>query len=46
LHLELNPTDQPIGDKIDEDQLRRYAELVEDFRKENQAKAHEQTPAL
>jgi hypothetical protein len=46
VHRELNPTDQPIGDKIDEDQLRRYAELMEDFRKENQAKAHEQTPAL
>ena len=39
-------TDQPIGDKIDEEQLRRYAALMEQFRKENQAKAHEQTPAL
>jgi hypothetical protein len=37
---------QPIGDKIDEDQLRRYAALMEDFRQENQAKTHEQTPAL
>ena len=42
----LSSTDQPIGDKVDEEQLRRYAALMEDFRKENQAKAHEQTPAL
>jgi hypothetical protein len=35
----LNSTDQPIGDKVDEEQLRRYAALMEDFRKENQAKA-------
>jgi hypothetical protein len=46
VHRDLNSTDQPIGDKIDEDQLRRYAALMEEFRKENQAKAHEQTPAL
>jgi hypothetical protein len=39
-------TDQPIGDKVDEEQLRRYAVLMEDFRKQNQAKAYEQTPAL
>jgi len=31
-------TEQPIGDKIDENQLRRYSELMEDFRKENDAK--------
>jgi hypothetical protein len=42
----LNSTDQPIGDKVDEEQLRRYAALMEDFRKENQAKAPAQTPAL
>jgi hypothetical protein len=35
-------TDQPIGDKIDEDQLRRYAAQMEDFRRENESK----TPAL
>jgi hypothetical protein len=29
----------PIGDKISEDQLRRYSQLMEDFRKENEAKA-------
>jgi hypothetical protein len=39
-------TDQPIGDKIDESQLRRYSELMEDFRKENEAKKVEQSPAL
>lgn len=39
-------TDQPVGDRVDEAALRRYASLMEDFRKENQAKAHEQTPAL
>ena len=31
-----------IGDKISEDQLRRYSALMEDFRKENEAK----TPTL
>ena len=41
----INSTD-PIGDKVDEEQLRRYAALMEDFRKENQAKTHEQTAAL
>jgi hypothetical protein len=41
----LNSTDQPIGDKVDEEQLRRYAALMEDFRKENQAKPA-QTHAL
>jgi hypothetical protein len=35
-------TDQPIGDKIDENQLRRYGQLMEDFRRENEAK----TPSL
>jgi hypothetical protein len=42
----LNSTDSPIGDKVDEEQLRRYAALMEDFRKENEAKAPAQTPAL
>ncbi|HET9377511.1 MAG TPA: hypothetical protein VFO40_21225 [Chthoniobacterales bacterium] len=42
----LNSTDQLIGDKVDEEQLRRYAVLMEDFRKENQAKTREQTPTL
>jgi hypothetical protein len=42
----LNSTDQPIGEKVDEEQLRRYAALIEDFRKENQARAHQQIPAL
>jgi hypothetical protein len=35
-----------IGDRISEDQLRRYSELMEDFRKENQAKPPAQTPTL
>ncbi len=39
-------TDQPIGDKVDEEQLRRYAALMEDFRRENEAKAPAQTVAL
>jgi hypothetical protein len=39
-------TDQPIGDKISEDQLRRYGQLMEDFRKENAEKAAAQTPSL
>jgi hypothetical protein len=37
---------QPIGDKIDESQLRRYAELMEDFRRENKAKVLAQSAAL
>ena len=39
-------TDQPIGDKVDEEQLRRYATLIDDFRRENEAKKAAQTPAL
>jgi hypothetical protein len=42
----LNSTDQPIGDKVDEEQLRRYSQLMEDFRRENESKAREQTPTL
>jgi hypothetical protein len=32
---------QPIGDKIDESQLRRYAELIAEFKRENEAKTPE-----
>jgi hypothetical protein len=39
-------TDQPIGDRIDESQLRRYSELMEDFRRENEAKKATQPVAL
>jgi hypothetical protein len=39
-------TDSPIGDKIDEDQLRRYAALMDDFRRKNESKALTQTPTL
>jgi hypothetical protein len=37
---------QPIGDKVDVDQLQRYAALMEDFRCENAAKKPAETPAL
>jgi hypothetical protein len=30
--------EQPIGDRIDENQLRRYSELMDQFRRENEAK--------
>jgi hypothetical protein len=40
------PPAKPIGYKVDEQQLRRWAALMEDFRKENRSKAHEQTPTL
>lgn len=46
LNRNLNSTDQPIGDKIDEDRLRQYAAQIEDFRRENEAKAVVQTVAL
>ncbi len=39
-------SDQPIGDRIDESQLRRYSELMEDFRRENEAKTTPQPAAL
>jgi hypothetical protein len=42
----LNSADQPIGDKIDEEQLRRYAALMDDFRRENEAKKPAESPAL
>ena len=39
VHRSEGSADQPIGDKIDETQLRRYSELMEQFRKENEAKS-------
>jgi hypothetical protein len=39
-------SDLPVGDHVSEEQLRKYAEIIELFRQENQAKAQEQTPAL
>ena len=39
-------TAQPIGDKIDEEQLRRYAVQMDDFRRENGANPVAQTVAL
>jgi hypothetical protein len=35
-------SDQPIGDRIDESQLRRYSELMAEFKRENESK----TPSL
>jgi hypothetical protein len=35
-------SDQPIGDRVDESQLRRYSELMAEFKRENEAK----TPSL
>jgi hypothetical protein len=46
VHRSEGSSEQPIGDRIDESQLRRYSELMEDFRKENQAKTRAQTVAL
>jgi hypothetical protein len=37
---------QPIGDKVDQDQLQHYAALMDEFRRENEAKAAVQAPAL
>jgi hypothetical protein len=34
----LNSTDQPIGDEVDGEQLRRYAALMEDFAKRTKRK--------
>jgi hypothetical protein len=42
----LNSTDHPVGDKINEEQLRRYAALMADFARENEAKAATQPAAL
>jgi len=42
VHRSEGSSEQPIGDRIDESQLRRYSELMEDFRRENEAK----TPSL
>jgi hypothetical protein len=42
VHRSEAATDQPIGDRIDENQLRRYSELMAEFKRENEAK----TPSL
>jgi hypothetical protein len=39
-------SDQPVGDRIDENQLRRYATLMTDFARENESKTPAQTPAI
>jgi hypothetical protein len=42
VHRQEGSSEQPIGDRIDESQLRRYAELMAEFKRENEAK----TPSL
>jgi hypothetical protein len=46
VHRSEGSSAQPMGDKIDESQLRRYAELMAEFKRENEAKAVVQTVAL
>jgi hypothetical protein len=46
VHRSEGSSEQPIGDKIDEEQLRRYANLIKAFQAENEAKPPAQTPAL
>jgi hypothetical protein len=41
VHRSEGSSAQPIGDKIDESQLRRYAELMAEFKRENEAKTPE-----
>jgi hypothetical protein len=38
--------DQPVGDRVDEGQLQRYAALMEDFRRENATKQPAEAHAL
>ena len=38
--------DRPVGNEVDEEQLRRYAALMDDFRRENEAKALSRTVVL
>jgi hypothetical protein len=42
VHRSEGSSEQPIGDRIDESQLRRYSELMAEFKRENEAK----TPSL
>jgi hypothetical protein len=42
VHRSEGSSAQPIGDRIDESQLRRYSQMMEDFKRENEAK----TPSL
>jgi hypothetical protein len=46
VHRSEGASDQPIGDRIDEDQLHRYAALMADFACENAAKTPAEAPAL
>ncbi|MGA8480516.1 MAG: hypothetical protein WB696_21345 [Chthoniobacterales bacterium] len=38
VHRSEGSSEQPIGDRIDESQLRRYSELMAEFKRENEAK--------
>jgi hypothetical protein len=42
VHRAEGSSEQPIGDRIDENQLRKYGELMAEFKRENEAK----TPSL
>jgi hypothetical protein len=41
VHRSEGSSEQPIGDRIDESQLRRYSELMAEFKRENEAKTPE-----
>ena len=46
VHRSEGSSEQPIGDRIDESQLRRYSELMAEFKLENEAKVQEQSRSL
>ena len=46
VHRPDGSTDHPIGDKVDEADLRRYAAMMADFARENEPKAVAPAPAL
>jgi hypothetical protein len=46
VNRESGNNDQPIGDKITEEQLYKYGQLMADFARENQALQPVQSPAL
>ena len=46
VHRSEGSSERLIGDKIDESQLRRYSELMAEFKLENEAKVQEQSRSL
>jgi hypothetical protein len=46
VHRGEGSADQLVGDRIPEEQLRRYAGLINQFQRENEAKPQAQTPTL